>query len=724
MPDNDIKRIIEDIENDKSVESILLDQLAIFKNGIIKSNIPQKIIFVRWANANKEGRQSFFYNSSIKKDFKTKNKSKLWLYVFPEHREDYLIERIWNWLYRKKKKKLEIVIDFDPKSKSRFEKIINKDKWFINLPQKEFIDSFDGRKIIKIINSSIRKIDKKIVEEAILVKNARILRYDSKFNISQDHGIRYGFESWLNPINNLKNTLDNLFKEIYFEDLKKERNHEGHFPFIASETALRFLFMWQNFSVIYPRFSYVRLYFFVSEKTRACLGLLWKKRPNNILLPDSVIRIPEKVESEIDGKIGRKLKNLPNELKKKGKKDGNQENIPKNNLWINIRERYKDLWINEVNLLNETSLDLIMELTGKLAFGQHEGKRCKYYFLAGTEQVWPVVAEIISVDFFPRIKIGNVKLEEIFTKDFNTDVFKQICEANYSIFQVPRVMGFFNITGQNIYKIYRLSGPTEEESKIHEDPIIDDDDFYCWGIEKIFNRTGTTEKPYIIGTEGDGKVRIYGINNDKGELLLLWDVGKGALRPPLGEDLKEQKEIKEILKKRLSLKENDQKFRKIIRTIRKISANIGEGANLIFTKDRNIIKDYITSMEIVMPSWLRTLSLHDPHYILHAAFITDGACLIEAKKDLKINPRQAIYTHLNKKTWGLRDTIVDARFNVNVENIIKKMCGKGSKTNASSNISTHPKVNPNLKCEQIIVISISADGPIKIWPKELIREIC
>jgi hypothetical protein len=167
---------------------------------------------------------------------------------------------------------------------------------------------------------------------------------------------------------------------------------------------------------------------------------------------------------------------------------------------------------------------------------------------------------------------------------------------------------------------------------------------------------------------------------------------------------------------------------KIRKLIRKISMRIGEGSTLIFARNNmeQKINYYITGMEIELPDWLRDLSLEDPLYILHAAFIMDGACLIK-KSDTKITPRLTIYPAKKYsktpyvKAWGLKNSIKRNGLKENNKKIISKMRGKGSRTHTLSNLTTLESLNPNINAPNVICISISADGPVKIWPLHLIQ---
>jgi len=693
---------------DVEIAKIIEDKLKSELEDLIlpKSTRPQKIFFSRWAVASSEGRQSYFFKVTqdesykLNPDIETKNKAKIWLYVFPDHREDYLIERIW--------KHMASINDYSQLSlRIKFMDLTpcfsGKDtNWNIKLPEK-FLKCFEGAPITRITKSKINLSQKN--EEAVIVKAARVLRYDKNLNKTQSEGIRSAYKEWIENTT-LKKPLTNIFQQLYGSGLHPLKN---------PEESLRFLFMWQNFSIVFPDFQDVSLYFFKSfENTwsRACLGLFWAKPVNHQKKFDNnTVKIPRDIENQINAQSTNTISNLEEDA---------GEGSSQKDCWEVIKERFEDLWKTSIKGNNDNALiDSLMELAGQIAFSQHEGRPCGFSFIAGTEQIWPAVAEIVSIDFCSQIELQGLGLEGLADPKFEPSLYKRICETNYSIFQVPHVVGVYNTAVQTIYKIIRLRIPSEAESRLLEEPVVDEDDFFCWTIQRIYERS--SEVTYIVNTKGDGKVRIYGLDKDKGELLLIWDVGKGKLRPALGEYKEDQGRIEKLVRKHLKVDGDGTRFRKIIKTIRKISANVGEGAALVLANNNVTIKNYFASMELLRPSWLRTLTLDDPHYLLHAAFIMDGACLITGKTG-EIKPRQAIYTHHDGKAWGLKNIVGDERFDAEKGNIAEKLSGKGSKTHASANISTLPGINNDIYNPEVVVVSISADGPIAIWPGELLKK--
>jgi hypothetical protein len=363
-----------------------------------------------------------------------------------------------------------------------------------------------------------------------------------------------------------------------------------------------------------------------------------------------------------------------------------------------------------------------MRLINELTFVIHEGSKIGYKFLIGTEQIWPVVSEVIS---FTNIGSVNERQKKISDADY-IKLMKGICESNYSLFEIPGTVGHYNYLTKNINKIIRLKQPDDEERLLKG--IVDDEDYNCWVVEKIYETTGRQEKAILVETSGDGIVKFYGINSsDEGELLCKWNAVKRNITKPLND------EERIILKEAISLLDNggmEEKYvTKLKKVISKISAQIGKGAVLIFSKENGKVYPYLRDMEISPLDWQTCLDLDDPEYILRAALVMDGANLISNDH---IKPRLVMYpfySAIEKSfAWGLEDFLQCLKnaknVDLDVDKIIEEFVGKGSKTHASSNLATlfYVKNNYNEADKDLVIISISADGPVKFWPHKILAQ--
>ncbi|NVL89908.1 MAG: hypothetical protein HWN69_02780 [Desulfobacterales bacterium] len=379
-----------------------------------------------------------------------------------------------------------------------------------------------------------------------------------------------------------------------------------------------------------------------------------------------------------------------------------------------------EIFRTEIEQIMPTGYELAMELAHNLAFSKHEGRPSHFAFLVGTDNVWPVLAEFLSADFGKKMEL------ELFRDESNHPRFlADICEANYSIFQIYGAVGFYNVSMANMFNlanIVRLKQPSSEELKRRDwEAIVDLDDLFCYCVEEIEKKTH--EKACIISTEGDGRVRVYGTDQDanKGDLQFIWDIGKDEITRPV------PPAVADTL--RNFLQENDV-YRRIMKVIRKISTTVGEGAMIILTKDNTVSDLYLRQMEFFRPEWQRHLDIQDtPKELLRAAFIMDGASFIlfsnaqDNTPRIRIEPRMLTYPHQSGGAYGLIQDLTEKfnRPNQDLDDsdkqIIRKLSGKGSKTHGAANLSKlndyHRKVN---------VITISADGPIKVWPDELERD--
>lgn len=692
--------------------------------------IPQQAFFSSWSLDNPVGRDALFCTlnkeSGVKEDKITTQIARVWLYAFPDHREDFIIERSWQWMQEKKDDKHTFdIIKVNEPSK------LNTENGQDKLPSKIGVLRYFLKALGGVKNGNGKVIRTKIVEkineissniddyEAYITKVARLLRYDPDFNELHLKGIRSGFKVWAEKEN--VPDIDPLFKQLY-------RLDSGS-PLDNPDIALDFLFMWQSFSITFPDFEEVMM--FLSRESNAdndvtyaryVFALFWDKKLKDKeaeIIKNSIPNELQKIQSQIRGEIG---KNIVTKTLTSGDESSNTSNSndEEDKIWP-LKGVHEQNWNDSVvSLLNHNfkhiagvqsiskRTDPIMKLVGKLAFSRHEGYPLRYAFIIGSEQIWPVIAEIISfVNFKPANTWSFTNIDPSFLKD--------ICEANYSIFQIPRVLGHYNIISSDLNKlnkIVRLKEPSHEEKL--ERSIIDLDDYFCWVVSKIKRVTG--ENAIIVETEGDGIVRVYGQppNEEEGELILIWNVSERSLKPPIP-DLKSG-EIKKAIGL-IGINSEETKT-KIIKVIRKISSHSGQGAALIFAKETEKVNRYVTRMEILLLDWLRTLDLQDPKFILKAAFIMDGANLLTTSDIL---PRLVIYPFAGRPTKACGISKILERFDgLDGAHIIKKLFGKGSKTHGSANLSTLMTLNPNLEKPKLMVISISADGPINVWPNELL----
>jgi hypothetical protein len=354
-----------------------------------------------------------------------------------------------------------------------------------------------------------------------------------------------------------------------------------------------------------------------------------------------------------------------------------------------------------------SSFEPVMELAGELALARHEGRPINYAFLVGTDSVWPGVAEVLSADF--GVPDGNVFDDESLNDPrLQIKLIKTVCESNYSIFQIFGAAGFFNTGSNQFVNIIRLRQPSEEELSNSEN-VTDLDDLFCFCLNKIYE-VAKGDKACIVSTEGDGKVRIYAAEERGCDLLFIWDVNKRDIYRPVPSEVKF--EVIEFLG------DNNQS-KALLKVMRKVSTTVGEGAMLILEKNqqRSIENVYLAPMEYLQPEWQKNLNLTVPKELLRAAFIMDGATLIIKESETKIKTRYTVYPFNNNKAFSILRDLPNLFNQVNNKRMaVIKLTGKGSKTHGAANLSY--LLNGKIK-----IITISADGPIKIWPNELKNDL-
>jgi len=549
-----------------------------------------------------------------------------------------------------------------------------------------------------------------------LTKIARILKYDKEFIDKHKLGIRNGYKYWIE--NNLGG-LTQIYNNFY---------STGSHPLDNALTAYSFLIMWQNLAVLFPSSRNFYFFLFNGAVTRTRIPIeryavvLHSLNELNIeklydfqnyiskVMDDKFIKfLGESVINSEDNSIEEKIDDIIN----KGLEIFKALVI--NPVILSLNERTRKTRIDITN-----SFYLFLKQLNELAFFIHEGIQIPFKFLIGTEQIWPVVSEVITFitsRSFPQY--GGVEIGLA-----NNDFIQHICESNYSLFEIPGSIGHYNILTGQLNKIIRLKQPDDEERLIKG--IVESEDYNCWIVEKIFETTQNQERAILAETNGDGIIKFYGINTEGfGEILCKWDVKKKCIVEPLDEIEKEN--LNEALALVLPAGEQPEYKKKLRKLIIKISAEIGKGAALIFGRNGEDISPYLREMEMLPLDWLLSLDLNDPDYILKAALVMDGANLISCNK---IVPRLVMYP-FNKESqtpeaWGLVDFLKHLTDIGNTDldkvKIIKEFIGKGSKTHGSSNLTTLFLVKNDFKVEEknLIVVSISADGPIKFWPHKIL----
>jgi len=232
------QNIIAEAEKDKKVEDNLKEKLRNLEILFKQHNVPRpdRILFSRWALASPDGRQMFCYKPTdigfTNRDYNTENKAKIWLYTFPDHREEYLIERVWKWMATQEKELFEVSIIF---SKNQTPSFVNSEDKSTIILKENFLEDFEGNTFEYRMIEEGTDLNNRCAEE-ILLGLAMRMRYDKHVNENQFKVLRNAFKSWVKERQN-KQPLNGFFNLLYgIEE-----------PLDNPDQANRFLFMWQPF---------------------------------------------------------------------------------------------------------------------------------------------------------------------------------------------------------------------------------------------------------------------------------------------------------------------------------------------------------------------------------------------------------------------------------------------------------------------------------------------
>lgn len=313
---------------------------------------------------------------------------------------------------------------------------------------------------------------------------------------------------------------------------------------------------------------------------------------------------------------------------------------------------------NEIDAGNSPSLGLgvLLNAIGEVSRLVHEGVPCRFLILFGPGTGWRLFNETISREGENRIPLSA------------------LLKSNYSIFQDPQVAAFVDI---NVYP--------EGEGISYLGRLIDHPD-ESW-MRKI---TDTFHDLYILNSQGDGVVRLYGHN----QLLAKWFHESGTME--------HKPETLDITKVKSPLNKIDQEIAKeLIEALLQIEEMPGEGA-LIVLGDEDV-DPHISPMEPpeLQMNWSKIDSLEDANPpLLRALMRRDGASIIASNGAMKL--RQLIFPVNTENGAAVQ---LDFKSNKSRN---KSLLGKGSRHYTAVCLSEVLKENN-------LIIALSVDGGIKLW---------
>lgn len=347
----------------------------------------------------------------------------------------------------------------------------------------------------------------------------------------------------------------------------------------------------------------------------------------------------------------------------------------------------------------------------------HEGRDLLFTFLYGEGDVWRVTQNVLSEEE-----------PEMYAKLPKAREFAHLMEHHWSIFQGERVAGFIDKTQANRVKL---------EGGIPLSKIIQLKPFSPVYSKLLKQSLGMLEEGIAVSTSGRGRVRIYyKLSNDNVEIIQ-WDTisneiellskGMGTI-------------AKTILD--LSLKGDFQNINRvkavIEEAIEEVSDSLGEGA-MIIVGEEDYIKNYLQDMDIdeTKMNWRvrKPLILLDK-ILLRALLIMDGATwFVKNNNPIKsfVEPRFVVYPHCSQCNPSHAFSVLDKNCKAyatipgptrdRIEDNKRILNGKGSKHHGAANLSLLLYILNKCKPDnnKFRIYTVSADGPIKEWPRELIE---
>jgi hypothetical protein len=383
-----------------------------------------------------------------------------------------------------------------------------------------------------------------------------------------------------------------------------------------------------------------------------------------------------------------------------------------------VRRLYKD----QISLILKSTLAMCAHLAKDHRV--HEGRPLDYSFVLGaSSELWQEVDEILSEE------------KNISTKsDASIEGTAKLIAAHWSIFQFERVYGFIELGDASqsplprIRKIVRVHPPagwSGLSSQIHQHLIIN-------------------AKPcFVFNVTGAGKVSLHYLSLDKKAdkvKTLVWDVlGNEIEIKDTSDAAKAVNAILNVLGRNVN-----QSFKDMLSSaIEEVSDACGEGAMLVAIRkeNRNNLKQKLDNYVREMDEPLQKMAWRDekiPEWmdptLLRAMLILDGATIMYGTE--QIRPRVVVYPHVycaeckEAHAFSVVDLSSDGHNCVGLKEENKKkiskgvhsvMSGKGSKHHGAANLSVVLFKENGENPDGFQVITISADGPIKLWPQRLME---
>lgn len=527
-----------------------------------------------------------------------------------------------------------------------------------------------------------------------------------------------------------------FFKALHYlsdiEDVNRHRKEEGFPPVPKPDNIMgdtSYLSLGRDFKIVDEFISFLQALAHYFPEVRTIIGLCDAQKPVDdekapdvggsiVLFSSEDLSLSQndrkkiiKVLSNLYGSVNQNQikwqRKLPQKDKPVGRFNRDLDELRDGELKETIEEELK----------HHPTMDNLLDLANSLSTKIHEGRNLAFTFLYGGGTSWRIIESVLSKEF-----IGADYAT------FSISDFSNLFNDHWSIFQGERVVGYIDgikalspiFEGDmppftQVVKLKPLAltpGPLFSQcTKISPDSII-------------VNASGNKVRVFLKGNEifewntATGKIEKVKpdpemLTNNIMQILKLDSDPKEATPP--GKLLENIKGIKEMFKN----------------VIEEISETRGEGT-LLIVAPVDLIGTLISQMdkEKKMMAWRRKKAIKFlDKDILRAMMILDGATLLsvdEKNKNISVATRFTVAPHCSicasPHSFSVISLPKECSYMNDLSNLknLQILDGRGSKHHNAANLSVLLWLQRGKTIDDFRVITISADGPIKEWPTQIL----
>jgi hypothetical protein len=228
--------------------------------------------------------------------------------LFLQNREYYLTERVWKYSEKDRQVRKHIIIDFNGGKGINYARAFPQCEKFI-FPNNYLHDLDDKNKILKELKSRAKEIINNINPNELsthkpikpIMASIREIQANGRMIVRQREGIKNGLKNWLERKDTLGRMFDGCFK-CFFPEIIRRRDEDVEkkpIPIFRHESALQFLFMFQNIAIFCPEVKVLHLYSYISvnKKRKSSLSFFFKNQNMQLSRDDEIFNILSDIES-------------------------------------------------------------------------------------------------------------------------------------------------------------------------------------------------------------------------------------------------------------------------------------------------------------------------------------------------------------------------------------------------------------------------------------------